>query len=1849
MNNKNSFVPAWSFLAILLGLFSTLSTFAQATNCSLPSLTYQMTNPVCLLVVDGFPESFMKATLSNVPAGYDITNGIYPGWCVDYNGLIDPYTIYKPLLYYSYSELPPEIQHPNWNRINYLLNHKLGNAVDVQGAIWHFMGGPVPQNDPIYYPPSALALAMIADTEANGAGFVPGPGEVSAVICELGPNLQRNIFEVICPVPTTPQCRFNDFVYNDLNGNGTNDLGEPGITNVFVTLADCAGNLLGSTYTDTNGAYFFDITNALPGMFKLSFTAPPEYAFASAGPGPLTNSGATACFTMDANCVFTKPPGNNFFSPASVGDYVWEDRNHDGIQQIGELGIPGVLVTLCSNAVVIASTNTDANGGYLFTQLKPGSSYSLKFTAPAGFYFTLADQGNDNTDSDANALGATAPFSLAAAQVDRSRDAGLFRPASLGDFVWNDINHNGLQDLGEPGLSNIVVKLIDCASNTVIASGATDLNGIYSFNNLLPGSYAVRFTAPAGMIFTAKDAGGNDLRDSDADPVTGSTDCVTLTSGLNNFTRDAGLFIPQPCVQVVVNCPSTPLLGQALTYTVTLANCGSYTLNNVTVSDNTAGLIMVISALSAGATTNFTYTFMPLVCGANVISTVTAEADDSFTGQHISKSGSASCSVPCPCDLRVTKIACVIQPPGSTNTDCVTTFSGPDNAQVRYIYLVNNSGSAPVNNVSVIDDKLGPIAGSPIPQIPAGGTVILMATNTVSCSTTNTVIVSANGGQCEATAQAVITRCDPVGACTPAYPYASANPRTSIDFNESDVLRGFTVSVGDGCMPKQVRLWYNDEHALMLGVRRVIVKTASGSTTNDYPVTPLGSNPGSAINPLVGSTALSGDQAGVDLSGRPMYPALFVTDITSDSTSTAGDWQFGGTPILPHAVFGTWKASVRTVDKTRNPAVVDVLADADPAKNNWSLGAGDPVPSGYVNEGYGAEVRWDVDQLGLLPGHTYRLYFMVHDGDQNKPGGDTGQGCATLGVMTSATCPAPACPACVLGYPYASTNPRTSIAFNESDVLRAFSTNVAGPGDTIKVWYNDEHAMILGVRRVILKTAAGSTTNDYPVTPLNAVPGSAINPLTGTPANSGDLSGNDPSDRPMSPSLYITDITADPNSRAGDWQFGGIPVRAQAVFGTWKAAVRTVDKTRNPAVITVTPDADPALKNNWNLGGGDAAPAGLVNEGYGAEARWDINSLGLIPGHSYRLQVMVHDGDQNKIGGDAGQACMTLCVRNPFQTIPAGLGDFVWKDLNRDGLQNAGEPGLAGVTVQLQDCSGHVLMTTNTSATGGYYFGNLLPGNYKVKVIAPAGFVFTTQDVGSNDGLDSDLDPLTGMTACITLVAGEINLKTDAGLFLPPPPSPSISLTKTADKATVLPGQSVTFSYAVTNTGMMPLSNIAIVDDNATPGFTADDFTVGTIASLAPGQGAVLTATKFLPLAMCMNVNGTNMIVGSLVTSILPNGDVKVIYRQSRTVVDNTYGTPSVAAGWKNGHTFSDLTGSDKAQFTFYDTNGTVVLDFFADYLSASATFPSGYGTLGVKGGDGSMVMGSATNVLSVRTTIADNLNQSAAFYGYKVNSPSPEASFPTWDYVDGYEVIVSARAFGAAGFGSVELPIVHNSPSKLGFNAAMPVPCNAAMTNIAIVTASSGATTVTASAQAVVNVQGPATVTGAKTYTTYKQQDWGAAPTETNPAGLLATNFTRLYPVSLMIGGTKTIKLTSAAAVQAYLPDSKPIGVLRNNYTNPLTTEAGVIGTQVTALRLNVDFSNAGIFKPGLANLKVAPGNKLAGYMVGQVLSIGNAVLGGNTAALPVGVTLDDLKKILEKINNNFDRGTHDRKDLVP
>jgi hypothetical protein len=229
----------------------------------------------------------------------------------------------------------------------------------------------------------------------------------------------------------------------------------------------------------------------------------------------------------------------------------------------------------------------------------------------------------------------------------------------------------------------------------------------------------------------------------------------------------------------------------------------------------------------------------------------------------------------------------------------------------------------------------------------------------------------------------------------------------------------------------------------------------------------------------------------------------------------------------------------------------------------------------------------------------------------------------TVGGTCSATTGAPSCtpgitiPAATgsndnCGYPAAS--------FVESTTL--CTINAVGGGATpaiVQVFYNDEHALTLGC-----------ATPSFPVSPLSTDPDAVHYPQTGDPACV-DTVG-----RPLRPVVFITDISIDPSCTAGDLQQGGPAYDPVAIFGSWKSATEDANHVGTPAT------ADPAA-NMWNLTSqADPLPPGAstCTAKYGTELRFEV---GLISGHSYRIQVIAHDGDQNK-GGDSGEACATFCA-----------------------------------------------------------------------------------------------------------------------------------------------------------------------------------------------------------------------------------------------------------------------------------------------------------------------------------------------------------------------------------------------------------------------------------------------------------------------------------------------------------------------------------------------------------------------------------------------------------------------------
>jgi hypothetical protein len=144
-------------------------------------------------------QSYFDTVLSEVPSGYDVTNATYRGWCVDVRTEMALSPATHAVFLYSSTSPPGELANEAWDLINYILNHEQGSVLDVQQAIWYFM---YIDGDGEYVPSNIVAWMIINDTLENGSGFIPGPGQVTAVICyptilfPNQPDVQISIIEV---------------------------------------------------------------------------------------------------------------------------------------------------------------------------------------------------------------------------------------------------------------------------------------------------------------------------------------------------------------------------------------------------------------------------------------------------------------------------------------------------------------------------------------------------------------------------------------------------------------------------------------------------------------------------------------------------------------------------------------------------------------------------------------------------------------------------------------------------------------------------------------------------------------------------------------------------------------------------------------------------------------------------------------------------------------------------------------------------------------------------------------------------------------------------------------------------------------------------------------------------------------------------------------------------------------------------------------------------------------------------------------------------------------------------------------------------------------------------------------------------------------------------------------------------------------------------------------------------------------------------------------------------------------------------------------------------------------------
>lgn len=398
-----------------------------------------------------------------------------------------------------------------------------------------------------------------ANRDVDSDGNPLSGGTSTSDVITLAINQERLDIDLGLFNATAPLGQLGDRVWFDTDNDGVQDATEQGVPGVSVALLDAAGVAIRTTVTDKEGIYKF--INLANGTYSVQFSnLPAGFAFSAADQGGNDNTDSdadpvtgitTGTYTISGNTNLTADAGI-FSTRAALGDYVWMDTDSDGIQDATESGIPGVTVTLYNSAgTAVASTITDQSGRYFFSNLTAGN-YTVGFTTiPQQLTFTLRDvaAAGDAADSDVDpATGRTGTITLAAGQVNLTVDAGLrpYIPASVGDFVWNDKNSDGLQKADEPGVAGIIVTLYNSA-NVPIGSAVTDGDGFYLITNVPAGTgyYLVFSNKPgANAPWTQQNVGGATAANNSKVNSAGTSNTFSIAEGENNRIMDAGLVLP---------------------------------------------------------------------------------------------------------------------------------------------------------------------------------------------------------------------------------------------------------------------------------------------------------------------------------------------------------------------------------------------------------------------------------------------------------------------------------------------------------------------------------------------------------------------------------------------------------------------------------------------------------------------------------------------------------------------------------------------------------------------------------------------------------------------------------------------------------------------------------------------------------------------------------------------------------------------------------------------------------------------------------------------------------------------------------------------------------------------------------------------------------------------------------------------------------------------------------------------------------------------------------------------------------------------------------------------------------
>ena len=615
-------------------------------------------------------------------------------------------------------------------RDNYVGGPSTAHVENSMGALATTLAGPTNSGLTEYALTTAITPLTGGTAGVNWYASAPDAYDRAAAV-ELIPegdvwkSATLGDLENLCAV-----AYIGDRVWQDANGNGVQDAGEPGMGGVRVVLQDDAGTTVATATTDGNGIYQFALPPNTPGyrvvLDPANFAAGQPLAGWIMSPRDRGGNDAADSDADEIQRTIALPaqPRDAYnmtydfglmqatFANGEVGDFVWNDRNGNGVQDAGEPGVGNVPVNLIDTATntVVATTTTSAGGLYRFRNVVPGT-YVVEFVPPAGIDAAPRDAGNDAADSDADAATAwrTGQITVVADVVNTTLDLGLLMttnvsvtksgPASV--VVGSQMTYTiAYRNNGPAAAQNVQVTDTLPAGTTFVSaspaptatSGQTLTWNIGRMASGATGSISV-------VVAVAVDAPTSVTNRAD---MTTTTEDTTPSDNTSTTTTQ----VTRPDVQVTKTGPAEARVGANVTYTLAYRNTGTAPATSVTVIDTLpAGMTFVSANPAPTSVTGQTVTWSLGTLAPNAtgsISVVARAPIDGLSGQDLTNQGSISTSTPGddPSNNTSTTTTTLRQPDLSiTKADGQTTAQPGDT--LTYQITVRNVGDSVANGIVV--------------------------------------------------------------------------------------------------------------------------------------------------------------------------------------------------------------------------------------------------------------------------------------------------------------------------------------------------------------------------------------------------------------------------------------------------------------------------------------------------------------------------------------------------------------------------------------------------------------------------------------------------------------------------------------------------------------------------------------------------------------------------------------------------------------------------------------------------------------------------------------------------------------------------------------------------------------------------------------------------------------------------------------------------------------------------------------------------------------------------------------------------------------------------------------------